>query len=151
MPVLFGLGIATTRFKNMKAVVLQKAIGIIVLVFAFYTMSSGLAIQGVDINFWSSKTEGVAISQDNLQIINMTVDYRGYTPGVFRLKKGVPVKWIINGDKASGCTNEIISRDLGIRKKLVPGDNIIEFTPQKEGTASFSCWMGMVRGKFIIE
>lgn len=150
-PVLFGLGVATTRFKNMKTVILEKAIGFIVLFFSFYTLSSGLAIQGFDINFLANKTEGTVVNQANAQVINMVVDYRGYTPSVFRLQKGVPVKWIIDGTKASGCTSEIIVPDLDIRKTLVPGDNIIEFTPQKEGSISFSCWMGMVRGKFIIE
>lgn len=151
-PVLFGLGVATTRFKNMKAVVLQKAIGFIVLFFAFYTLSSGLAIKGVDINFWSTK-EAVSsvVNTANAQVINMAVDYRGYSPSVFKLQKGVPVQWIIDGTGASGCTNEIIVPDLGIRKSLQVGENIIEFTPQQTGNISFSCWMGMVRGKFIIE
>jgi plastocyanin domain-containing protein len=31
------------------------------------------------------------------------------------------------------------------------GENIIRFTPQKEGTINFSCWMGMVRGKFVVK
>jgi len=151
-PVLFGLGVATTRFKNMNTVVLQKAIGFIVLFFAFYTLSSGLAIKGIDINFWSGK-EAVSsvVNTANAQEISMTVDYSGYTPSVFKLKKGVPVKWIIDGTKASGCTSEVIVPDLGIRESLKPGNNIIEFTPQKAGTINFSCWMGMVRGKFIVE
>lgn len=152
-PVLFGLGVATTRFNNMRAVVLQKAIGFIVLFFAFYTLSSGLAIRGINIDWFSNQeaTAGNAIRQDNIQIINMTVDYGGYTPNVFKLEKGLPVKWIIDGTEASGCTNSIIVPDLGIRKALKTGNNIIEFTPQKAGTINFSCSMGMARGKFIVE
>ncbi|MBT6691555.1 hypothetical protein HOB10_04450 [Candidatus Parcubacteria bacterium] len=151
LPVLFGLGVATTRFKNMKTVVFQKAIGILVLVFAFYTMSSGLALRGIDINFWTSKEIGTAVSQADAQIINMAVNYRGYSPSVFKIKQGVPVKWIIDVQQISGCTNEIIVPDLDIRKSLYQGENIIEFTPSKKGNLSFSCWMGMVRGKFIVE
>lgn len=151
-PVLFSLGVATTRFKNRNTVVLQKAIGFVVLFFAFYTLSSGLAIKGIDINFWSGQTAvSSVVNTANIQVINMTVDYRGYTPSAFKLKKGVPVKWIIDGTKASGCTNEIIVPDLGIEKSLVSGKNIIEFTPEKSGTINFSCGMGMVRGKFIVE
>jgi sulfite exporter TauE/SafE/copper chaperone CopZ len=151
-PVLLGLGVATTKFKNMKTVVIQKAIGFVVLFFAFYTMSSGLAIKGIDINFWSSQ-EAVSsiVGSANAQEIRMIVDSSGYNPSAFKLKKSVPVKWIIDGTKASGCTNEIIVPDLGIREYLKPGDNIIEFTPQESGTINFSCGMGMVRGKFIVE
>jgi len=153
MPVLFGLGVATTRFKNMKAIVLQKAIGFVVLFFAFYTLSSGLAIKGVGINFWDrgSSGDGGVINQTDRQVVNMMVDYRGYTPSTFKLAKGVPVRWVIDGTGASGCTGEIIVPDLGIRKELSPGENIIEFTPEEEGIINFSCWMGMVRGKFIVE
>lgn len=151
-PVLLGLGVATTRFKNMKTVVLQKAIGFIILFFAFYTLSSGLALKGIDINFWSSAgSSGQSISQGNVQVVNMAVTYRGYNPSSIRLTKDVPVRWVIDGQQVSGCTNEIIVPDLGIRQKIYPGENIIEFTPTKAGNISFSCWMGMVRGKFIVE
>lgn len=151
-PVLLGLGVATTRFKNMKTVVLQKAIGFIVLFFAFYTLSSGLALKGVDINFWSSAgSSGQAVSQGDVQVVEMAVTYRGYEPSSIKLIKGVPVRWVIDGQQVSGCTNEIIVPELDIRKKLVQGENIIEFIPTKEGSISFSCWMGMVRGKFIVE
>ena len=150
-PVLLGLGVATTKFKNMETVVLQKAIRFIVLFFAFFTMSSGLAIRGVDIDIFAKKEVGQVINTANAQIINMTVDYRGYTPSVFKLQKDVPVKWIIDGDGATGCTNEIIVPDLGIREPIRSGENIIEFTPTKVGNINFSCWMGMVRGRFIVE
>lgn len=151
LPVLFGLGVTTTRFKNMKTVVLQKAIGFIVLFFAFYTMSAGLAIKGININFLSKGEVGQAINNGDAQVINMVIDYSGYSPNFFKLKKGVPVKWIIDGTKATGCTNAIIAPDLNIKEDIHSGANIIEFTPTKAGTFSFSCWMGMVRGKFIVE
>jgi uncharacterized protein len=150
-PVLLGLGVATTKFKNMETVVIQKAIGFVVLFFAFYTMSAGLAIRGIDIDIFAKKEIGQVVNTANAQIINMTIDYRGYSPNSFRLKKDVPVKWIIDGTKASGCTNSIVSRDLGIDEDIRPGENIIEFTPNKVGTFGFSCWMGMVRGNFIVE
>jgi plastocyanin domain-containing protein len=38
----------------------------------------------------------------------------------------------------------------GIRKRLVPGDNLIEFTPDREGTIAYACWMGMVRSSIRI-
>jgi len=150
-PVLLGLGVATTKFKNMETVVIQKAIGFVVLFFAFYTMASALAIQGINIDFLAKKEVGQVVNTANAQVINMAIDNRGYNPNSFKLKKGVPVKWIIDGTKASGCTNSIIAPDLGIDEDIRPGENIIEFTPSKAGTFGFSCWMGMVRGKFIVE
>jgi len=150
-PVLLGLGVTTSKFKNMETVVIQKAIGFVVLFFAFYTMSSGLAIRGINIDFLAKKEVGQVVNTANAQVINMAIDYSGYSPNSFKLQKGVPVKWIIDGTKASGCTNSIISPDLGIDESIHSGENIIEFTPTRAGTFGFSCWMGMVRGKFIVE
>jgi uncharacterized protein len=149
LPILLLLGITTSKLKNMKFVVLKKAIGFVVILFAVYTMFTGLALAGLNINFFSGSGVESEISA-NEQIIRMNVDYSGFTPNVFNVKKGIPVKWIINGKKLTGCTNEIIIPSLGIKKKLIPGENVLIFTPTRAGTLNFSCWMGMVRGKFIV-
>jgi len=149
-PILFGLGVTTTKFKNMNTVVLQKTIGIIVLMFAFYTISAGLAISGITLELGKGSV-GTVVSEGSIQVINMTVDYSGYTPNTFKIKKNVPVRWVITVDQMSGCTNKIIVPKYNINKPLSLGQNIVEFTPTKSGNIGFSCWMGMVRGKFIIE
>jgi len=38
----------------------------------------------------------------------------------------------------------------GIRKTLVPGDNLIEFTPDRDGTIAYTCWMGMITSSIRI-
>lgn len=150
-PVLIGIGVATSRFKNMKMVVFQKVAGFIVIIFAFYTLTTGLALVGINVDLGLSKDFGTTLQSGGQQIVDMTVSYKGYSPNVFTIEKDVPVKWIINVEKMTGCTNEIIIPDLKISKPLEIGENIIEFTPTKEGDLSFSCWMGMVRGKFIVK
>lgn len=150
-PILIGLGITTTRFKNMKMVVFQRVIGFIVILFSLYTISSGFALAGINIDLIGRKELGNTIAQNNVQVVEMNVSYQGFSPNVFKISQGIPVKWIINGQQVSGCTNEIISAPLGIRQKIYPGENIIEFTPNEVGSIGFSCWMGMVRGKFIVE
>jgi plastocyanin domain-containing protein len=39
----------------------------------------------------------------------------------------------------------VVIPEYGIEKKLVPGDNTIEFTPTNSGVIAYSCWMGMIR------
>jgi uncharacterized protein len=149
VPVLLALGITTSKLKNMNFVVLKKAIGFVVILFALYTLSTGFALAGLNLNFFSN--DGVQSQvNDTEQIIQMNVDYSGFTPNVFNIKKGVPVAWVINGEKLTGCTNRIIVPSLSIEKSLIPGKNVIRFTPNKEGVINFSCWMGMVRGKFVV-
>jgi len=150
-PILLGLGVATTKFKNMNTTVLKKAIGFLIIVFAFYTLSTGFALSGINIDFFDKKDVGSITEKNNIQIVKMDATRNGFSPNTFRIKKGIPVKWIINGSEATGCTNRIMMPELNIEEQLTRGDNVIEFTPKKAGTLNFSCWMGMVRGKFIVE
>ena len=64
----------------------------------------------------------------------------------------MPVRWIIRAEEEdiNGCNNEIYVPEFNLRKKLVPGDNIIEFTPSKTGIYSYSCWMGMIKSRIIV-
>jgi len=89
--------------------------------------------------------------QLSVQTVEMHITYEGFKPNVFNIKKGIPVKWIIYGDQISSCTNKIIVPSLNISKSVVSGENVVNFTPSNSGTIDFSCWMGMVRGKFIVE
>lgn len=151
MPVLFILGLSSTKIQNLKSIVLEKALGIIILLFALYTLLAGMSHYGLGLPFFYKNQNQAIVSQDNIQTINMAVTYSGFEPNVFKLKKDVPVRWVIDGRQISGCTNQIIVPDFKIKKDLVAGENIVEFTPTKTGKINFSCWMGMVRGQFIVE
>ena len=150
-PVLLGLGFATSKFSHMKATLFKLIIGMVVIGFALSTLLSGFAQSGIDVSFSGSGGGQETVVEGDVQVVTMTADYRGYTPSTFRVKQGVPVRWEINATQITGCTDEIIVPDLGIRKPLEMGINIIEFVPEEVGTIGFSCWMGMVRGKFIVE
>jgi sulfite exporter TauE/SafE/plastocyanin domain-containing protein/copper chaperone CopZ len=73
-----------------------------------------------------------------------------YVPFVAQV--GVPLKWTIRvtADELNGCNNPVTVPSYGIRKTLVPGDNLIEFTPKKEGSIGYTCWMGMVRSSITV-
>ena len=88
--------------------------------------------------------------QSSMQVVEMHITYDGFKPNVFNVKKDIPVKWIIYGDQISSCTNKIIVPSLNISKSIAAGENVINFTPNTSGTIDFSCWMGMVRGKFVV-
>jgi sulfite exporter TauE/SafE/copper chaperone CopZ len=155
-PVLFSIGMASSKASSKKNIVLQKVIGFIILAFAFYTLSSGLAVRGIGlfdfVKSGGNKSESVTlVNQEGVQVVKMAVEYSGYNPDVIKIKAGVPVRWEIEGKQISGCTSQIVIPDLNIKKSLNSGLNVIEFTAPNKGTLNFSCWMGMVRGKFIVE
>jgi plastocyanin domain-containing protein len=82
---------------------------------------------------------------DGVQTVRVSANNSGYTPNILYVQKGVPVKWIIDGEQINSCNNEIVVPSLNIKKKLSSGENIIEITPQDQDI-SFSCWMGMIKG-----
>jgi sulfite exporter TauE/SafE/copper chaperone CopZ len=156
VPSLLVLGVTTSWSKNKNTAIFQKVAGISILLFAFYTFNSGLALVGAMENIFSNssnKKEQIERGRvDSIeQTIEMHVTSAGFSPSVLHLRRGVPVRWVIKGDAITGCTNKIIVPSLGISRALVSGDNIVNFITDKIGEVHFSCWMGMVRGKFIIE
>ena len=84
------------------------------------------------------------------QEILMKVTRSSYEPSSFTIKAGQPVRWMVDGTEARGCTKYLLAQDVGISKSLSPGINVFEFTPTKKGTIGFQCSMGMVRGQFQV-
>lgn len=168
MPALLILGVTTSWTKGKKMVVFKKVAGVIVLIFAIYTFQSGLALKGVKTDVLSTDNQSVSPAggqpttnnnqtnnNQNLpvqeQVAETKLTYNGFKPAALKIKKGVPVKFIVKGEQVSGCANRIIIPAFNITKNISYGENVIKFTPTKAGTIGFSCWMGMVRGKFIVE
>ncbi|HWP68768.1 MAG TPA: sulfite exporter TauE/SafE family protein, partial [Rectinemataceae bacterium] len=92
-----------------------------------------------------------ATLQDGVQTVLTDFGSSGYYMS-FVVQAGIPVKWTIRvaADGLNGCNNPITIPSYGIRKTLVPGDNLIEFTPRKEGVISYTCWMGMISSRITV-
>jgi plastocyanin domain-containing protein len=73
----------------------------------------------------------------------------GYLPAVIRVRAGIPVRLDFHRNETSGCTEEVVLPDFGIRTYLPAHRTTpVSFTPA-EGTYEFTCGMGMVRGTII--
>ncbi len=150
-PALFSLGLGSSYAKKSEMGFLNKVIGVVVVFFALYSLNSGLVLTGANftLDFKVEESSTQVEMVDGIQIAKMDVDWT-FIPNEFVVKKGVPVRWEINGINISGCSNEIVIPRLNISKKIDKGLNIVEFTPTESGTLPFSCWMGMIGGKFIV-
>ena len=134
-----------------------KLSGVMIIVLGLIMGNRGLSILGVNLNPVNAlaidKSEvkeenpnvAKAVLQDGVQVITMDVDRKGFTPNSFYVQKGIPVKWIINGNEINTCNNAIIVPSLGREMKVEKGENILEFTPENKDMY-FSCWMGMING-----
>lgn len=132
----------------------MKVVGIIVFIVGISYFSNFLSLYGINLNFFSANSQSAAnsniIMDNGKQVVNMNVNNTGYNPNSFTVKKGIPVKWVINGQNVFGCQGYLVAPKLNVQQALTTGQNIIEFTPQEEGVINFSCGMGMYRGQFNV-
>lgn len=86
----------------------------------------------------------------NFQTVNMNVTPSGYEPSVIHVKANKPIVWNIDVIGLTGCNNEILMKDHN-GFNLHEGRNKFELSPFNTGTVEFTCGMGMMKGKFIVE
>lgn len=153
VPALLLIGYFSSFTQSKYYPYFMKVVGVLVFVIGLTYFSNFLNLYGIQINPFSSNqaVNATARIQNGFQVIKMTVNQKGYSPNVFTLKKGVPTKWVINGENVFGCQGYLVSPKLGIQKALAYGENTIEFIPEEEGTINFSCGMGMYRGRFEVK
>jgi len=88
----------------------------------------------------------------NGQIQKVLISEKNYNyyPSEIKVKANQPVEITLD-DKVVGCLRAFTIRDLGVSKYARTPDEKIIFTPNKKGTFTFSCSMGMGYGKIIVE
>ena len=76
----------------------------------------------------------------------------GYEPAHVRVKAGAPVRLVFDRQETSGCSEEVVLPEFGIRRFLPPYQKTaVEFTPERAGSFDFTCGMSMLRGRLTVE
>ncbi len=76
----------------------------------------------------------------------------GYSPAHVRVSAGTPVRLVFDRQESSGCSEEVVIPDFGIRRFLPAQQRTpVEFTPDRPGSHEFTCGMGMLRGRITVE
>jgi len=150
LPTLLGVGIFFTSIKGHIRTWATLGAGAIALALSIQTAQNGLTLLNVQPS--TSETTTVATQTQGTQTIRMKVTpYGVYDPETFTVKKDVPVVWEIDRAKNVGCANILTLSAFHINTSLREGINTVSFTPNRAGTFTFSCAMGMVRGTLIVE
>ena len=145
-PGLLGIGGLTSIFKGRKARIFFMIAGLTVIFLGWINIANGSRLFG---NRTDSKAVATVVEQ-KVQEVRMTQGRTGYSPNIFTIKKDQPVKWVITSATSLTCAAYLVMPKYGISKSLRTGENIINFTPTQTGEITFSCSMGMYRGKFIV-
>ncbi len=144
-PGLLGIGGISSLFKGERKRLFFATAGVLVILFGIYNVTNASRI----ISIGGNNTNNT-LPNGKTQEIQMTQKSNGYTPNVFTVKKGIPVKWIITSETIFSCASYIVMPKYNISQSLKKGENIITFTPTETGEIPFSCSMGMYTGKFIV-
>ena len=153
-PGLLSIGGLTSLIKGRFKARFFKVAGLAIICFALFNFSNAYSLAGLSVANISkaniSQNDPNVITENGTQVVRMTEGNNGYAPNNFSLKKGIPVKWIINAKAPYSCASSIIVPKLNISKNLVSGENVIEFMPDQIGKIPFSCSMGMYTGVFNV-
>ena len=172
MPALSALWLGVRKLNGKVSGVVFRFSAALVILLGFGMLQNGLILAGIELpnvrairqssdqigvgrfsltEIAGEKPEGaVARRSARGQEVTSTADYGSYEPIVVR--KGLPVVWtlVVPQGRLNGCNNEISAPGLGIGQKLVEGNNVIVFIPEKNGVFPFSCWMGMIHSRIVV-
>lgn len=119
-----------------------------------WVILGGLAlIAGIAWFFWGPRKGGfrAAATSSGYQEAMVLVK-GGYTPDVIVVQHGRPVRLHFRREETAACSEMVVFADFAKSAKLPEGETVaIEFLPEKSGEYEFTCQMGMLRGKLVVE
>lgn len=103
--------------------------------------------------FLAGRTSSTAAAAAGGGVQEVTIGVQGgYEPARVRVKRGVPVRLVFDRQETSGCSEEVVIPEFGIRRFLPAfKKTAVELTPEKAGSFDFTCGMGMLRGRLIVD
>lgn len=167
-PLFFILGYTATALTEKWNSVFQKAVAVLVILVAGFTIFTGATLAGLNISLKDkesttecqgsqcpapeNKADNGVTTNNGIQEVTINISDNGYTPDDIKIKKGIPVKVTLKTNDTLGCARAFVVPSLNIQKNLPKtGEDSFEFTPEKAGKIAFSCSMGMYSGQFVVE
>jgi hypothetical protein len=100
--------------------------------------------------------EQKSVDMSNVKIpegaFKVVVSRDGFTPQEVSFKKGQPLKLAFYRADAENCADEVVFKNLNIRKKLPIGEVVtVDIQTYKAGEFSFACGMDMYKGKIVVQ
>ena len=101
--------------------------------------------------FFAPKKQVRTRTSGNVQEIRIRVK-GGYDPVVIVVEAGKPVRLNFYREETADCSEQVLFPDFNTSALLTPFKTVpVELTPDKKGEFTFTCGMGMLRGKLIVQ
>lgn len=112
-----------------------------------------ISIAGIAWFFWGPKAGGIhAVTASSGYQEAMILVKGGYTPDTIVVQHGNPVRLSFRREESDSCSEMVVFGEFKKSARLPEGEIVsVEFLPETPGEYEFSCQMGMLRGKLIVE
>ncbi len=91
------------------------------------------------------------VRDDGKQEVTIAIS-GGYAPAVVRVRAGRPVRLVFDRQENASCSEEVVIGAFGIRRFLPAFEKTpVEIPAPAAGTYDFTCGMGMLHGKLVVE
>jgi plastocyanin domain-containing protein len=76
----------------------------------------------------------------------------GYVPDTIHAETGVPLRLLFWREETSSCSEQVVFPDFGKSALLPTGEQVaVDLFPAEPGEYEFTCAMGMLHGRLIVE
>ncbi len=100
----------------------------------------------------SSRSSDTASAADSGVQEAVIVIRGGYDPAEIRVRAGQPVRLVFDRQEDNPCSEELVLADFRIRRFLPAHQRtVVQFTPEAPGTHEFTCGMGMLHGRVVVQ
>lgn len=160
-PIFLTIGVAAAEMLKRRWFSVVAALTILVL--GIMSINSGQILRGsvhTLQNYWKAAFETKAgsnlafppLDEEGNQLVTIDVASGGYRSNFKKLKAGVPVKLTLKTNNTLGCSRSFVIPGYNINKILPQtGQEIVQFTPYRQGSLTYTCSMGMYTGQFVVE
>ena len=96
-----------------------------------------------------ARTEPVA--QGTVRTVRIRVD-GGYDPSVVRARVGEPLRLVFSRQETAAGSEYVVFPEFGKAAMLPPFvDVVVDLVPEHAGESEFTCQLGMLRGRLVVE
>lgn len=153
VPLMLFMGLIVNLVSNKRRMLINNVAAVFIFLISLVMINRGLLAFGIDLlpsNSSNYSEYKIATIKEEYQEVKIDLSYAGYEDII--VQKGIPVHFVIQAKQGdiTGCNNAVQSRELEFASDLVQGDNVIVFTPSKEGAYVYTCWMNMLKNTILV-
>lgn len=155
LPMLIGFGVFATALANSAGPRLVKLSSVVVVVMGAVMLNRGLILtqSGYDLDSLVTLAEQrwQAWKESEITRIAIAITAEGFMPDHFVLEQGKAVRWEIDVAEDAFCQSCLEIPSFGVKLKLRPGWQAVEFAPPRAGLILWRCKEPERYGAFTVQ